>query len=408
MLWYEQPAKTAMGEGLPIGNGRLGAMVFGGTAQERLQFNEDSLWTGDENPTGNYDTMGSYQAFGDVHLTLPGHEAATHYRRSLDLRTALAQVTYHVGRVTYTREYFASHPDQVLVVRLTADAPGAYTGTLDLTDMHGGTLRAEGAQLTRLGALPNAMRYAAQVRVLHDGGTAQADGGNIVFSHCNSLTLLLACGTNYVMDYRKGWQGADPVARVSDQIEAAAAKSYKALHAAHVKDYQSLFSRVALQLGTSPADRLALPTDVRKGKDIGGDDPELEALLFQYGRYLLISCVPARLTAGEPARTVERQQRPGVALSDYHANINVQMNYWPAEVDQSRGVPSALSRSHRKPAWNPLAQGDPSRRPGIQTGLGCACPGLGDPHIAQHFRRPRLGMGQNGQCLVLPPSVGAL
>ena len=143
-LWYEQPAKSAMGEGLPIGNGRMGAMVFGGTAQERLQFNEDSLWTGDENPTGDYDTMGSYQAFGDMHLTLPGHEAATQYRRSLDLGDAVARVTYQVGGVTYTREYFASHPDQVLVVRLTADHPHAYTGTLDLTDMHGGAVTSAG------------------------------------------------------------------------------------------------------------------------------------------------------------------------------------------------------------------------------------------------------------------------
>ena len=160
-LWYEQPAKTAMGEGLPIGNGRIGAMVFGGTAQERLQFNEDSLWTGDENPTGDYGTMGSYQAFGDVHLSLPGHETATHYRRSLDLGEALAHVTYTVGGVTYRREYFASHPDQVLVVRLTADKPGAYTGALDLTDMHSGKITRRGRanhQQRRVAAMASSTR----------------------------------------------------------------------------------------------------------------------------------------------------------------------------------------------------------------------------------------------------------
>jgi alpha-L-fucosidase 2 len=329
MLWYEQPAKTAMGEGLPIGNGRVGGMVFGGTAQERLQFNEDSLWTGDENPTGNYDTMGGYQAFGDVHLSLPGHETATQYRRSLDLREAVAHVTYQVGGVTYRREYFASHPDHVLVVRLTADKPGGYTGALDLTDMHGGKIGVDGAQITGSGTLPNGLQYEAQLRVLHDGGAVHADGGRITFADCSSLTLLLACGTNYVMDHEKGWHGPDPHERVSQHIQQSATKPYLALKSAHVRDYQSLFGRVALHLGSTPAARLALPTDQRKGLDTG-DDPELEALLFQYGRYLLISCSrPGSLPAN--LQGLWNDSNDQAWHCDYHANINVQMNYWPAE-----------------------------------------------------------------------------
>lgn len=329
-LWYTQPAKTAMGEGLPIGNGRMGGMVFGGTAQERLQFNEDSLWTGDENPTGDYNTMGGYQAFGDVHLVLPGHEAASRYRRALDLHEGLAEVTYRVGNVTYRREYFASAPDQVIVVRLTADKAGAYTGTLDLTDMHGGKIAIEGGLITGRGALANGLQYEAQLRLLPEGGSVQVADGKIAFAHCNSLTLLLACGTNYVMDYRKGWRGEDPHVAVSMQIQKASAKSYRALKSAHGKDYKALFGRVALDLGATPAARRALPTDQRKGLDTGGDDPELEALLFQYGRYLLLSCSrPGSLPAN--LQGLWNDSNDQAWHCDYHANINVQMNYWPAE-----------------------------------------------------------------------------
>ncbi len=328
-LWYEKPAQTAMGEGLPIGNGRMGGMIFGGTAQERLQFNEDSLWTGDENPTGSYDTMGSYQAFGDVHLSLPGHETPILYRRSLDLSEALARVTYRAGGVTYLREYFASHPDRIMVVHLTADKPGAYTGTVDLTDMHSGKTEVSGAQITSQGALSNGLQYEAQLRVLHDDGTVQARDGKLSFANCSSLTLLLACGTNYVMEYNQGWRGAHPHEPVSRQIAQAAAKPYPALKSAHIKDYQALFGRVALHLGASPAARLALPTDQRKRLDTG-DDPELEALLFQYGRYLLISCSrPGALPAN--LQGLWNDSNNQAWNCDYHANINVQMNYWPAE-----------------------------------------------------------------------------
>ncbi len=330
-LWYEQPARTAMGEGLPIGNGRMGAMVFGGTAQERIQFNEDSLWTGDDNPSGNYDTMGGYQAFGDVHLTLPGHEAAIGYRRSLDLGDAVARVTYQVGGVTYTREYFASHADQVLVVRLTADHPHAYTGALNLADMHGGRMTSLGDTITAAGALPNGLHYESRLRVLAQGGTVQTRDDAVSFQGCDSLTLLLACGTDYVMDAARHWHGANPHDRVLGQLGAAAARPYSALKAAHLNDHRALFGRVALELGASPADRRALPADRRKGLDTNGDDPELEALLFQYGRYLLISCSrPGGLPAN--LQGLWNDSNDQAWHCDYHANINVQMNYWPAEV----------------------------------------------------------------------------
>ena len=329
-LWYTQPAKNAMGEGLPIGNGRMGGMVFGGTAQERFQFNEDSLWTGDENPTGDYGTMGSYQAFGDLHISLPGHEAATLYRRSLDLQEGMAEVRYRVGKVNYRREYFASAPDQVVVVHLTADKPGAYTGALELTDMHSGKITVDETWITSYGALANGLQYEAQVWILHEGGSVRVADGKIAFANCNSLTLLLACGTNYVMDHSKGWRGADPRAEVARQIQAAAAKDYAALKSAHRKDYRALFGRVTLDLGTTPAARRLLPTDQRKALDTAGDDPELEALLFQYGRYLLLSCSrPGSLPAN--LQGLWNDSNDQAWHCDYHANINIQMNYWPAE-----------------------------------------------------------------------------
>lgn len=360
MLWYTHPAKSAMAEALPIGNGRMGCMVFGGTAEERLQFNEDSLWTGDENPSGNYDTMGGYQAFGDVHLSLPGHEAAEQYRRALDLKEGLVEVGYRAGKVAYRREYLASAPGQVVIVHLTADRPGAYTGTLRLTDMHDGKITAAGDTITSRGALSNGLVYEAQLRLVAAGGTVRIEGDKIAFANCDRLLLVLGCGTNYAMDYGKGWRGEDPHARVTHQVQAAGTKSYATLRAAHEKDYKGLFGRVILNLGATPEARRLMPTDQRKGLDTAGDDPELEALLFQYGRYLLLSCSrPGSLPAN--LQGLWNDSNDQAWHCDYHANINVQMNYWPAE-------PTNLAECHlpfidlvesQIEPWRKATQADP-------------------------------------------------
>ena len=338
-LWYSQPAKAWMTEALPIGNGRLGAMVFGGVATERVQFNEDSLWTGDENPSGNYGKMGAYQAFGDVYIKLPSHGEAAGYRRELDIGQAIVRVRYRCGGIRYRREYFASHPDQVLAVRLTADRPAGYTGAVELTDAHKAPASSERHRLTCSGALANGLKYEAQVLVLHEGGSLKRDGGRIEFSGCNSLTLLLAAGTDYTMDYQRSWRGAHPHARLERQLQAASGKPYDALRAAHVEDYQSLFNRVQLDLGAGPPERRALPTDQRlKAYGAKGSDPALENLFFQFGRYLLISCSrPGSLPANLQGLWNHRNRPPW--HSDYHTNINVQMNYWPAE-------PTNLSECH--------------------------------------------------------------
>ena len=263
-LWYTRPAESAMNEALPVGNGRMGGLVFGGVADERVALNEDSLWTGGANPSGDYGSMGGYQTLGDLRLHLEGMDAATHYRRSLDLAHAQAEVVYRANGIQYRREYFASHPDQVLVVHLTADKPGGYSGSLALADAHGGAAAGDGHTLRLSGALANGIRYASRLAVLHQGGTVTAIGDRLVFAKCDSLTLLVGAGTNYVMDPARHYLGDDPAPRVARQMEAAGGKSFEALQAAHLADYAALFGRVHLDLGASPAARRALPTDQRK------------------------------------------------------------------------------------------------------------------------------------------------
>ena len=339
VLWYQQPVGSAfeaaappfINEALPIGNGRLGGLIAGGTVRERIVLNEDSLWTGGDNPSGNDNTMGAYQCLGNLFINLPGHENLADYRRDLDLGNALAHVSYQSGGVNYRREYFCSHPDGVLVVRLTADRPGSYAGSIELSDAHGAQTVAGKNRLAFAGALTNGLKYEAQLIAVPDGGSLQTNGATLEFKNCNGLTLIVAAGTDYAMDCAAKYRGEDPHPRVTRQVEKAAAKKSDDLKTRHEKDFHSLFDRVALDLGRSSAQQLELPTDVRKTVAVGTTDPGLEELLFQYGRYLLISCSrPGGLPANLQGLWNDTNSPPW--HSDYHANINVEMNYWPAEV----------------------------------------------------------------------------
>ncbi len=319
-----------MNEALPIGNGRIGGLIAGGTTQERVVLNEDSLWTGDENPSGNYDTMGAYQTLGDLIINLPGHQHVTNYRRDLDIGDALAHVSYESGGVKYSREYFCSHADGVLVVRLTADQPGRYTGSIELKDAHGAETVAYKNHLTDEGALTNGLKYEARLNALNSGGSLSVDGTRLVFSNCDNLMIVVAAGTDYAMDYANQYRGDAPRTRVSKQARLATSKTYDLLKTAHENDFHALFGRVALNLGKSSADQIALPTDQRKVKAATTVDLQLEELLFQYGRYLLISCSrPGGLPANLQGLWNDSNKPPW--HSDYHANINIQMNYWLAE-----------------------------------------------------------------------------
>lgn len=348
-LWYDQPARSWMTEALPVGNGSLGAMVFGLTGTERIQFNVNSLWTGDEKDTGYY------QAFGDVFIEL-NHASPTGYRRELDISRAVQGVSYTDKGTRYSRTIFASHPAKVIVAELTADKPGAYSGRIWLTDMHNAAITASGNRLTATGQLPNGgLKFESQLLVINSGGTVRAEsaappenanplagipgvnpktklpGACIVFEKCDKLTLILAAETDYLAERAKGWRGGDPGKAVTTRIDAAARTPVPKLLAGHVADYQSLFNRFQLDLGASPPAAAALPTNERTVQyHKGGTDPDFEELFTQYGRYLLISCSrPGGLPANLQGLWNDSNKPPW--RSDYHSNINVQMNYWPAE-----------------------------------------------------------------------------
>ncbi|MBP8144489.1 glycosyl hydrolase family 95 catalytic domain-containing protein [Pseudorhodoferax sp.] len=372
-LRYAQPAPdTPEGweqQALPIGNGRLGAMLFGNLARERLPFNDITLWRGDRQQ------MGAYQPFGDVRLTLQGHAAApTHYERRLQLKPGRFELDYTVDGVRFHRQAFASFPAQVIVLRLTADAPGRYSGWLQLSDRHGGALGGSGLRLQTHGRLPNGLRMASQLQLLHEGGRAWREGDALVFEHCDALTLIVGAGTSYVADATRDFLGADPLPRVIAQVDAARRLGFARLSAEQQADHRRLFERVQLELGASPPERRALPTDARLlAYTREGGDPELEALHAQYGRYLLMASSRGALPANLQGLWNDSLTPPWNA--DYHTNINLQMNYWPAEPANLAEMARPLHRFVRSlaPRWREavaeaaawaIAHPD-QRRPGI-------------------------------------------
>jgi alpha-L-fucosidase 2 len=360
-LWYDRPAEAWMTEALPIGNGPMGAILFGGTDIERVQFNEISLWSGSrmaiEGLGDEGQDLGAYQAFGEVLLHL-GHDfsRAAHYRRELDIDRAVHHVEYEYAGVRYQRTAFASHPDGVVVIHLAADKPGACTGRVQLADMHQARIAAEGRKLRAAGRLGNGFEYEAQLLVLNESGVVSVKNDHactknpwgivvpaisLAFDKCDSVTLILGAGTNFLQDYSKQWLGPHPHVAVTKRVDAAAGKSVATLLARHVEDYQSLFRRFSIDLGTSGPERLAKTTlarleDYSKKRT---SDPDLEALFCQFGRYLLISCSrPGSLPAN--LQGVWNDSNKPAWAGDYHSNINLEMNYWPAE-------PANLAECHR-------------------------------------------------------------
>jgi alpha-L-fucosidase 2 len=274
--------------------------------------------------------MGAYQTFGEAVVRLPAHADAVNYRRELDIGTALSRVSYETRGVKYKREFFCSHPAGVLVARFSADKPGSYTGQIELRDSHGASTVVRTNRLTAAGALDNGLKYEWQILVLPEGGSVESNGTSLAFSRCDGLTLLIVAGTDYAMDYTNGYRGADPHPRLTAMIKAASEKGREALEEEHETDFRSLFDRVTLDLGRSSTAQRGLPTDQRRLEAFQKTDPELERLLFQYGRYLLISCSrPGGLPANLQGLWNDRNDPAW--HSDYHANINVEMNYWPAE-----------------------------------------------------------------------------
>ena len=332
-LWYAKPAGNWQKEALPLGNGRLGCMVFGDVAKEHIQFNEDTLWIGDEKDTG------AYQAFGNLYVEM-AHPDPADYRRELDIRRAIHTITYRSGGTDYRREYFSSAPAGVMVFRFSAGRKGAYTCTISLADMHKGKLTASGGKLTAAGSLAGytyrkgkrpydiALDYEAQVLVLNEGGTLTTEDQAIRLDKADCFTVLLAAGTNYLNRRDKGWKGPHPHERVTAQLAAAAKQPFDALRKAHVQDYQGLFNRLVLDVGRTPDANRLLPTNERLAAyKQGKSDPDLEELLFQYARYLMISSSrPGAMPANLQGLWNQSNNPPW--RSDYHTDVNIQMNYW--------------------------------------------------------------------------------
>ena len=358
-LWYRQPAQEWV-EALPIGNGHLGAMVFGGIQHERIQLNEDSVWGGkpierDKPDAAKYlaearqllfegkyaeaeelvaeKIMGlrldssahAYQTLGDLELHFEQHSEVSDYRRELDLDSAITRVSYRVGNATFTREVFSSAVDQAIVVRLDCDK----TDTL-IFDVSLSRPRDAGIEIVKPDLIMmrghvndgNGVKFSAQLRVIPEGGNLTATDKGFRVENAYSATLLLVAATDY--------RGDEPVAVCEKQLASAEKKSYAELRQAHIDEHRSIFRRVELNLGTSDAGKL--PTDERLAalRD-GGEDHQLIAQYFQFGRYLLISSSrPGSMSANLQGIWADGLTPPWNA--DYHININIQMNYWPAEV----------------------------------------------------------------------------
>ncbi len=329
-LWYRQPA-TEWVQALPVGNGSLGGMVFGGPARDRIQFNEQTFWTGDEIK------MGNYQPFGDIYIESPDLNDATDYKRELILGDAIHRTTFTVKGARHTREIFSSHPDKVMVIRLTADRPASITCTIRLTDMHKGAILAANKTITATGSLENGLLYESRISAISDSGNIAQDGNNLKIDKANSVTLILAAATDFANSPEPGWRGEKPAPKLDRILSAAVRKSYDELKKAHVADHRKLYSRVSIDLGPS---QHAQPTDQRiTTHQKQGGDPGLEALFYQYGRYLLIgSSRPGGLPAN--LQGIWNQDLKPAWYSGYTTNINVEMNYWLAE-------PTNLAECHQ-------------------------------------------------------------
>jgi len=333
--------------------------VFGARAEtRRYEFANEEAW-------GHYRfTFASNHGarhFQLADITFPalapagGGDDFADYRRELSLTPGVASVMFTRDGVVHRREMFASHPDDVIAVGWSASQPGAVTGTIRLEGAHGEKTGAGDGETWFSGALPNGLEYEARVRVLARGGSVTAEGGVLRLEGCDEATLVLAAATNYSMDYGAGWRGEAAGARVRRVLDDAVRRGGGQLLARHVPDHGALFGRVSLSWGRTDPDVAKLPTDRRlELYREGGADPELEVMMVQYGRYLLIgSSREPGLPANLQGLWNDRNNPPW--HSDYHSNINVQMNYWLAE-------PANLAECHR-PFFNLVeAMLEPSRK----------------------------------------------
>lgn len=365
-LWYNQAAGSKWENALPIGNGRLGAMVYGNVDKETIQLNEHTVWSGSPNRNDNPASLDSlaeirklifegnhkvaerlanrviitkkshgqmFQPVGSLHLSFPGHENYSNYYRELDIEKAVAKTSYVVDGVTYTREALASFPDRVIVLRLSASKPGslsfsanysspqrkkvfATTATKDLT-ISGTTSDHDGVK--------GLVEFKGITRIKMDGGSLSSNDTSLTVKGANSATLFISIATNF--NNYKDISG-DEEKRAADYMNKAYPKAYATILAGHIAAYQKYFNRVKLDLGTTPAANF--PTDERLKNFSNTNDPHMVSLYYQFGRYLLIS---SSQPGGQPANLqgIWNNRLNPPWDSKYTININTEMNYWPAE-----------------------------------------------------------------------------
>lgn len=364
-LWYQQPAKTWV-EALPVGNSSMGAMVYGGTSREELQLNEETLWGGglyrNDNPKAleslaevrnlifSGKTMDAqnlidqtfytgrngmpYQTIGSLIIEAPGHEKAKNYYRDLDLERAVATTRYQVDGVNFQREVFASFPDRVIIVRFTTDKPGELNFKVSYDSPLQSTVRKQGKKLVLRGkggdheGVKGVIEVETQSQVITEGGKVSLTDKYISVEHATVATLYIAAATNFVNYHNvKGNESK----KASALLAGAMKKEYSEALKAHTDYYQSQFNRVSLSLGGENTKTARQETVKRIAGFSQGNDPALAALMFQYGRYLLIS---SSQPGGQPANLqgIWNHQLNAPWDGKYTININTEMNYWPAEV----------------------------------------------------------------------------
>lgn len=364
-LWYQQPAKTWV-EALPVGNSSMGAMVYGGTSREELQLNEETLWGGgpyrNDNPKAleslaevrnlifSGKTMDAqnlidqtfytgrngmpYQTIGSLIIEAPGHEKAKNYYRDLNLERAVATTRYQVDGVNFQREVFASFPDRVIIVRFTTDKPGELNFKVSYDSPLQSTVRKQGKKLVLRGkggdheGVKGVIEVETQSQVIAEGGKVSLTDKYISVEHATAATLYIAAATNFVNYHNvKGNENK----KASALLAGAMKKEYSEALKAHTDYYQSQFNRVSLSLGGENTKTARQETVKRIAGFSQGNDPALAALMFQYGRYLLIS---SSQPGGQPANLqgIWNHQLNAPWDGKYTININTEMNYWPAEV----------------------------------------------------------------------------
>ncbi len=373
-LWYNSPAEI-WDEALPVGNGRLGAMVFGGVYNERIQLNEESLWAGKRfntnNPnalkdldsirelifegdikeayeSGNKNLLGtpprfrSYQSLGDIYLSFDSIAPYSQYHRELHLNPGISRTSFTINNIIYTREVFASAPYNIIVIHITCDKPGAINTSISLERQKDAKVITASNRLIMTGQIiddttksqgPGGahMKFAAELLAVTKGGELRAEDSCITVVNANELTILFTAATDYNLEKLNFDRNIDPLNVCNKILAKAKRKSYSALKKSHIKNHSALFNRVQIDLGGEQ--RSSIPTNLRLDSvKNGGEDPGLIALYFQYGRYLLMgsSRTPGILPANLQGIWNSHFQAPW--NSDYHTNINLQMNYWHAEI----------------------------------------------------------------------------